>query len=96
MSRLIDADALEAVVLRLNEKNWGITRVDYKLIDRVISEFPTIEPEPHFCRDCKWVTYHGSVDKHGTVEALWHCHNWDGGTDEEGFCHEWERGERDG
>lgn len=41
--RLIDADALDDVIQILNEKNWGITRGDYKLIDAVLFEFPTIE-----------------------------------------------------
>lgn len=42
--RLIDADALDDVIQNLNEKNWGITRADYKMIDAVLFEFPTIEP----------------------------------------------------
>ena len=41
--RLIDADALDDVIQILNEKNWGITRGDYKLIDAVLFEFPTVE-----------------------------------------------------
>lgn len=43
--RLIDADALDDVVQILNEKKWDITRNNYKLIDAVLFEFPTIEPE---------------------------------------------------
>ena len=42
--RLIDADALDEVVLNLNtNRDFGITRGDYKLIDSVLFEFPTIE-----------------------------------------------------
>ena len=41
--RAIDADALETVITQLNENGWGITRNDYKLIDRVLSKMPTIE-----------------------------------------------------
>ena len=41
--RLIDADALDDVIQILNEKNWGITRGDYKMIDAVLFEFPTVE-----------------------------------------------------
>ncbi len=42
--RLIDADALDDVMMRLNFKeNRGITRGEYKLIDSVLFEFPTIE-----------------------------------------------------
>ena len=44
--RLIDADALDDIVQDLNEnKNYGITRSEYKRIDAVLFEFPTIEPE---------------------------------------------------
>ena len=46
--RLIDADALETVITQLNENGWEITRNEYKLIDRVLFEIPTIEPEPHW------------------------------------------------
>ena len=43
--RAIDADALETVITQLNENGWEITRNEYKLIDRVLFEMPTIEPE---------------------------------------------------
>lgn len=42
--RLIDADALDEVVIDLNlNRDFGITRGEYKLIDSVLFEFPTIE-----------------------------------------------------
>lgn len=48
--RLIDADDLDRVILELNtERGCKITRNEYKLIDRVLFEFPTIkalEQEP--------------------------------------------------
>lgn len=44
--RPIDADDLENVVLQLNKKGWAITRGEYKLVDNIIFEFPTIEAEP--------------------------------------------------
>ena len=47
--------------------------------------------EPHYCRECKWSRCHINVDKYGNTETYWHCLNWDGGTDEEGYCHEWKR-----
>lgn len=47
--RLIDADALETVITQLNENGWEITRGEYKLIDNVLFEMPTVEPEP------KWI-----------------------------------------
>ena len=52
---------------------------------------PSAQPEPHYCRECKWSRCHINVDKHGKSETYWRCQNWDGGTDEEGYCHEWER-----
>lgn len=47
MGRLIDADALDDVVQDLNEKrDFGITRVDKKMIDSVLFEFPTVDAIP--------------------------------------------------
>ena len=40
--RLIDADAQDDIISRLNELRWELTRADYKLIDNVLFEFPTI------------------------------------------------------
>lgn len=51
--RAIDADALDEVVLNLNaNRNFGITRSEYKLIDSVLFEFPTIEER----KKGKWLT----------------------------------------
>lgn len=44
--RLIDADALDNIVLRLNEEGRTVTRSEYKTLDSIIFEFPTIEAEP--------------------------------------------------
>lgn len=56
--RLIDADDLDNVVLRLNEEGRTITRSEYKTVDSIIFEFPTIEAEP--VRRGRWkVWYHG-------------------------------------
>ena len=53
--RPIDADALDSVVLRMNDEGAQITRGEYKLIDSVIFEFPTIDAVPVIrCKDCKW------------------------------------------
>ena len=50
--RLIDADALDEVVLNLNtNRDLGFTRVDYKLIDSVLFEFPTIDER----KTGKWI-----------------------------------------
>lgn len=55
--RLIDADALDDVIQTLNEKNWGITRADYKMIDAVLFEFPTIEER----KKEEWIVVHDDV-----------------------------------
>lgn len=80
--RLIDADALPrytGYALSANE------------IAKAVENAPTIEAEPvRYCRECKWSRCHINVDKHGKSETYWRCLNWDGGTDEEGYCYEWE------
>lgn len=53
------------------------------------------EPEPHYCRECKWSWCHINVGKHGETETYLRCLNWDDETDEEGFCHKWERKDYD-
>ena len=51
--RLIDADALDDIVLKLNKEGRTITRSEYKTVDSIIFEFPTIEAEP--VRRGRWV-----------------------------------------
>lgn len=51
--RLIDADDLDNVVLRLNEEGRMITRSEYKTVDSIIFEFPTIEAE--LVRRGRWI-----------------------------------------
>ena len=65
----------------------------YKAEDiyKTLEELPSVEPERHYCRECKWSKCQINVDKYGRSETYWYCLNWYGGTDEEGFCHEWER-----
>ena len=71
--RLIDADALETVITQLNENGWEITRGEYKLIDSVLFEMPTIEPEIVRCKDCKhWkrqTAYNGNPLSFGFCES---------------------------
>ena len=58
MTRPIDADALDSVVLRMNTEGAQITRGEYKLIDSVIFEFPTIDAVPVIrCCDCVHFKY---------------------------------------
>lgn len=40
--RLIDADAVQETVLKLIENGWDITRNDYKQMDNILFECPTI------------------------------------------------------
>lgn len=40
--RLIDADSLDNTIHRLNEQGWDITRSEYKRIDGVVFEMPTV------------------------------------------------------
>lgn len=80
--RLIDADALDDVMLILNfGQNRGITRAEYKLIESVLFEFPTIDAVPVIrCKDCKYYQHGKNAD-----DWLW-CmmnHHY---TDEEKYC----------
>lgn len=64
-------------------------------IDRqTILALPSAQQEPHYCRECKFSRCHVNVDKHGKSETYWRCVNWDGETDEEGYCHEWKKKEQ--
>lgn len=65
--------------------------VKIPVMDGTIERLPSAEPERHYCRECKWGRCHINLDKYGRSETYWHCLNWCSGTDEEGFCHEWER-----
>ena len=68
--RLIDADNLEDVVTKANEQEFGITRNEFKRIELVLSEFPTIDAEPikhgywkkvkNWFDECSVCHYHGS------------------------------------
>lgn len=53
--RLIDADALDSVVFRLITEGKQITRSEYKLIDSVIFEFPTISAETVEAISIEWI-----------------------------------------
>lgn len=51
--RPIDADDLDNIVLQLNKEGRAITRNEYKMIDNIFFEFPTIEAEP--VRRGRWI-----------------------------------------
>lgn len=77
--RLIDADAIDDVVMRLNaEGDSGITRSEYKLIDSVLFEFPTVDAEP--VRHGKWEVVDAEEPRrYGCSECkrlVWHLGNY--------------------
>lgn len=99
MNSLIDRQAAIEIIQNMYpgmprvswlRKDWQERYDPYIRVEKAIRNLPSAQPERHFCRECKWVKYHGRVDKYGNVESYWRCCNWDGETDEEGFCHEWE------
>ena len=92
MSDLIDRQAAMALEKDIIVPIKDGTAYKYRCIDPdAIKELPSAETETHYCRECKWSRCYINIDKHGETETYWRCLNWDGGTDEEGFCHEWER-----
>lgn len=44
--RLIDADTLDDLICQLNEEGHEITRNEYKMIDNILFEFPTVDAIP--------------------------------------------------
>jgi len=77
-------NAIENTECELSSEAWD------ELTDAIMS-VPSAQPETHYCRECKWSRCHVSINKYSETETYWRCLNWDGETDEEGFCHEWER-----
>ena len=41
--RLVDADALDDLICQLNEEGHEITRNEYKMIDNILFELPTVD-----------------------------------------------------
>ena len=80
-------DAIDAIISEPPDAHYPSWYAD------ILWKMPSAEPERHYCRECKWSQCYINLDKYGRSETYWHCLNWDGGTDEEGFCHEWERRE---
>lgn len=78
MNDLISRQAL--CEYALNQKDKSITPND-------IMRFPSAQTALHYCRDCKWSRCRITLDN----ETFWRCLNWDVGTKEGGYCHEWER-----
>lgn len=65
-----------------------------KAVDIAIKAL-SAQQELHYCRECKWSKCYINVDKYGNGETYWRCLNWDGETNEEGYCHEWDRRTKD-
>ena len=68
MARLIDADALDDVVGKLNKNGIRITRGEYKLINAVIFQFPTIEER----KKGEWIR-ENIVLTSNPPQYQWHC-----------------------
>ena len=83
MSKYIDTEHLEEVVTGLNSKGWGITRGEFKIIDRVLFEFPAADVVAVVrCKDCKY------------IDAIYpFCTEWDVVVDDDGFCYMGEKDE---
>lgn len=95
ISRQAAIDALNEYFSRIGKlKRRGLNKGEKAIsLDTVgtINSLPSAQPESHYCRECKWGRCHINVDKHSKSETYWRCLNWDGETDEEGYCYEWER-----
>ena len=63
---------------------WNV----YSELHDMISMLSSAQPEIIRCKDCKWSVEHYDTDGNA---PYWICNNWDGGTDEDGFCYEAER-----
>ena len=59
-----------------------------------IEQLPSEQSETHYCRECKWSRcyFTGEYVNTGTY---WYCLNWGDETDEEGYCHKYERGNKE-
>lgn len=66
--RLIDADDLENVVLQLNTKGQMITRNDYKMLENILFEFPTIDAVP------RWIPCEERLPNDDEDVLISYCH----------------------
>lgn len=82
-------DAID-VLIRESTRDGAYGYIDAKSAVKIMRQLPSAEQNHRICRNCKEAKFYGNVDKNGNVECMWFCENWDGVTDEEGFCHEWE------
>ena len=71
--RLIDTDVLESVAVEYQERHpdFPLTRNEYKLIDRFLFEYPTIEAEP--VKHGRWIPV-DSYSAFGGSEEVWRVH----------------------
>ena len=73
--RPIDIDVLESVAVEYQERHsdFPLTRNEYKLIDRFLFEYPTIEAEP--VKLGRWIKMTGMMppEYHGHYECS-ECH----------------------
>lgn len=91
--RLVNADTVADDLKDLIKSGMYPSIIAEKFVPLVhaIQMLPRIEAEPvRYCRECKWSWCQIFVDKYGKNKTYWKCLNWDGETDEEGYCHKWE------
>ena len=62
--RLIDADALDDLICQLNEEGHEITRNEYKMIDNILFEFPTVCDLEQIRAEIDGIEINGQVDEH--------------------------------
>ena len=60
--RLIDADALDDLICQLNEEGHEITRNEYKMIDNILFEFPTVDVLDKIRAEIERLHYHPKLD----------------------------------
>ena len=60
--RLIDADALDDLICQLNEEGHEITRNEYKMIDNILFEFPTVDVLEQIRAEIEQLHYHPKLD----------------------------------
>jgi hypothetical protein len=60
--RLVDADALDDLICQLNEEGHEITRNEYKMIDNILFELPTVDVLDKIRAEIKELSYPYNID----------------------------------
>ena len=74
--RLIDADALDDLICQLNEEGHEITRNEYKMIDNILFEFPTVDVLEQIRAEIMQLdTYYDNDYFSGNKDAMFKCND---------------------